>query len=78
MGAQHNTTTKPLNLSAGSGARSHVNVHDFYHRCLVILRCTAHALCSTPGGLRFKAGSQPWLEGLFDGSPGKFSVRADG
>ena len=34
---------------------------------LRILRCTAQAMASGPGGLRFQAGTQPWLEGL-DGS----------
>lgn len=29
-----------------------------------ILRCTAHAMANSPGGLRFKEGSRPWLDGL--------------
>ncbi|MFM2036645.1 MAG: hypothetical protein RL459_1910 [Pseudomonadota bacterium] len=29
-----------------------------------ILRCTALSMAGSPGGLRFKAGSRPWLEGL--------------
>ena len=33
-------------------------------QCLRVLRCTAYALASSPGGLRFKPGTQPWLEGL--------------
>lgn len=40
------------------------SLHDFNHQCLRILRCTAHAMASSPGGLRFKAGTRPWLEGL--------------
>ena len=28
---------------------------------LRILRCTAQAMASGPGGLRFRAGSRPWL-----------------
>ena len=31
---------------------------------LRLLRCTAQAMASSPGGLRFVAGTQPWLEGL--------------
>lgn len=29
-----------------------------------ILHCTALSMAGSPGGLRFKAGSRPWLEGL--------------
>lgn len=38
--------------------------NDFEQQCLRILRCTAHALANSPGGLRFKAGTQPWLDAL--------------
>ena len=38
--------------------------HDFEQQCLRILRCTAQALANSPGGLRFKAGTQPWLDAL--------------
>ncbi|MES1978032.1 MAG: hypothetical protein V4451_08345 [Pseudomonadota bacterium] len=38
--------------------------HPVYQQCLRILRCTARAMASSPGGLRFKAGTHPWLEGL--------------
>ena len=34
-----------------------------------ILACTARALAATPGGLRFKPGSRPWLDGVADASP---------
>ncbi len=39
-------------------------IHDFNLQCLRILRCTANAMANTPGGLRFKAGTRPWLEGI--------------
>ena len=39
-------------------------IHDFNLQCLRILRCTAKAMANSPGGLRFKAGTRPWLEGL--------------
>ncbi len=38
--------------------------HDFEQQCLRVLRCTAQALANSPGGLRFKAGTQPWLDAL--------------
>ena len=48
--------TSSLSLSAG--------IHDFNQQCLRVLRCTAQAMATSPGGLRFKAGTRPWLEGL--------------
>ena len=38
--------------------------HDLDRQRLRILRCTAHAMANSPGGLRFKAGTRPWLEGI--------------
>ena len=38
--------------------------HEFEQQCLRILRCTALALANSPGGLRFKAGTRPWLDAL--------------
>lgn len=40
--------------------------HELDKQRLRILRCTAQAMASSPGGLRFQAGTQPWLEGLAD------------
>lgn len=31
---------------------------------LRILQCTARAMATSPGGLRFKPGTRSWLEGL--------------
>lgn len=31
---------------------------------LRILRCTAQAMASSPGGLRFQPGTRPWLDGI--------------
>lgn len=39
-------------------------IHDLNQQCLRILRCTAQALANSPGGLRFKPDTRPWLEGL--------------
>ena len=75
MGSQH-SDTKQSNFGAGPGVDTNMKAHIFYQRCLVILQCTAKALCSTPGGFRFKAGSQPWLEGLFEGSQGNIRIQA--
>ncbi|MGB4116158.1 MAG: hypothetical protein WBK51_06395 [Polaromonas sp.] len=44
--------------------RTTVATLNFNQQCLRILRCTASALANTPGGLRFKPGARPWLEGL--------------
>jgi hypothetical protein len=49
---------KSIRMSASGPA------HDFEQQCLRILRCTAHALANSPGGLRFKAGTRPWLDAL--------------
>jgi hypothetical protein len=43
---------------------------DKQRLCILrILRCTAKAMASGPGGLRFKAGTRPWLDGLAGGQP---------
>jgi hypothetical protein len=47
--------------SAGVGAAA---AFDVVAQGLRILRCTAHALAVSPGGLRFKPGARPWLDGL--------------
>jgi len=44
-------------------------LHDLDRQRLRILRCTAHAMASSPGGLRFKVGTRPWLEGIPTASP---------
>lgn len=38
--------------------------HYIDEQRLRILRCTANAMASSPGGLRFQAGTRPWLAGL--------------
>jgi hypothetical protein len=43
--------------------------YELRFQCLRVLRCTARALASSPGGLRFKAGTRPWLEGLEPAAP---------
>lgn len=37
---------------------------DLEQQCLRVLRCTARALANSPGGLRFKSGTRPWLDAL--------------
>ncbi|MES2362517.1 MAG: hypothetical protein V4646_12025 [Pseudomonadota bacterium] len=63
-----------LKQAAGQGAHEQpasrslsAGIHDFNQQCLRILRCTAMAMANSPGGLRFKAGTRPWLEGLAGG-----------
>jgi hypothetical protein len=58
-----NTPTAFVRCSAARGD-SLGGLHDVNLQCLRVLRCTALAMVSSPGGLRFKAGSRPWLEGL--------------
>ncbi len=48
-------------------AAHHRLTHELEQQCLRILRCTAHALANSPGGLRFRAGTQPWLDALVPG-----------
>ncbi len=45
------------------GASASVS-HYIDKQRLRILRCTANAMASSPGGLRFQAGTRPWLDGL--------------
>ena len=44
-------------------------IHDLDTQRLRILRCTAQAMASSPGGLRFKPGTRPWLEGILISRP---------
>lgn len=39
---------------------------EFEQQCLRILRCTARSLANSPGGLRFRAGTRPWLDAISD------------
>lgn len=56
------TASAPASSVEASAARN--SFHDLSLQCLRVLRCTAHAMANSPGGLRFKAGTRPWLEGL--------------
>ena len=60
---RQSTVSKTRQVIAATQPKRH-DEHAFYRRCIDILRCTAHALNNSPGGLRYRAGSQPWLEGL--------------
>jgi hypothetical protein len=66
MGLHLHTHDRPdANAARGLGA----GIQDLNKQCLRILRCTAQALANSPGGLRFKAGTRPWLEGLSNARP---------
>lgn len=54
---------------AGAARGLGAGIQDLNKQCLRILRCTAQALANSPGGLRFKAGTRPWLEGLSNARP---------
>ncbi|UUZ67969.1 hypothetical protein LP416_27005 [Polaromonas sp. P2-4] len=53
----------------GSRQAASTSIYDLDKQRLRILRCTAQAMASSPGGLRFKAGDRPWLEGVPGGRP---------
>jgi hypothetical protein len=69
MGTQLNTNQPS---GAAPAAVPHRLTHDLEQQCLRILRCTARALANSPGGLRFRAGTQPWLDALV---PGKSEMK---
>ena len=50
-------------------AQKVTGLHDLQQQCLRILRCTAVAMANSPGGLRFKAGTRPWLDGIAGALP---------
>jgi len=68
-------TEHPMGLSshdrqdAGAARGLGAGIQDLNKQCLRILHCTAQALANSPGGLRFKAGTRPWLEGLSNARP---------
>lgn len=61
-----------INLSLSRNSGNSVDsvagdaLHEFEMQCLRVLRCTAQAFAASPGGLRFKAGTRPWLDALSD------------
>lgn len=60
-----NETNGNFNASRDTGAGAVDSSGDvIWQQCQRILACTARALAASPGGLRFKAGSRPWLDGL--------------
>ena len=56
-------------IAGPSASPAKAAIHDLDGQRLRILRCTAHAMASSPGGLRFKAGTRPWLVGLAVSAP---------
>jgi hypothetical protein len=65
-------TEHPMGLHSQQARQTHglgAGIQDLNKQCLRILRCTAQAFASSPGGLRFKAGTRPWLEGLSNARP---------
>ena len=61
-------TSNNLLKSGVEGSKSRM-LHDVERQCLRILRCTAVAFANSPGGLRFKAGTRPWLDALTERQP---------
>ena len=56
------STQHPSNLTVT--VRQASGSTDLRLQCLRVLRCTAQAMAGSPGGLRFKAGTRPWLDEL--------------
>jgi hypothetical protein len=48
---------------------------DVNQQRLRILSCTARAMAAGAGGLRFKPGTRPWLDGLVSSSTRKPSTQ---
>jgi hypothetical protein len=65
MEAQMHTPTQSGQVGAATPQRL---THDLEQQCLRVLRCTARALANSPGGLRFRAGTQHWLDALHQGA----------
>jgi hypothetical protein len=49
------------NVNAGLSKDSHQHASNIQAQILRVLMCTARLLANSPGGLRFKAGTRPWL-----------------
>ncbi|MEO6018004.1 MAG: hypothetical protein ABIP46_12170 [Polaromonas sp.] len=64
MGLQINQPTENGKAEPVASRSFSDGMHDLNQQCLRVLRCTAKAMASSPGGLRFKPGTRPWLEGL--------------
>ena len=63
------TNLKSATLHGSEAASTTGALHSFEQQCMRILRCTAVALANSPGGLRFKAGTKPWLDAITDCKP---------
>ena len=60
------TILKSAKLNGSEPASTSGPLHSFEQQCIRVLRCTAVALANSPGGLRFKAGTKPWLDAMAD------------
>lgn len=64
MGLTVNQPDKNVKAEPAASRSFSDGMHELNQQCLRILRCTAEAMATSPGGLRFKPGTRPWLEGL--------------
>ena len=64
MGLPVNQPGENLKAEPAANRSFSDGIHDLNQQCLRVLRCTARAMANSPGGLRFKPGTRPWLEGL--------------
>ena len=59
------TQSQPhVDLGQAKAAATQRLTFELEQQCLRVLRCTARALANSPGGLRFKSGTRPWLDAL--------------
>ncbi|MEO6016697.1 MAG: hypothetical protein ABIP46_05530 [Polaromonas sp.] len=60
----HKDTQRGEREGRAGGAVQQAVACDLDSQLLRILRCTAKAMAGSPGGLRFKPGTRPWLDEL--------------
>ena len=67
-----------MELSTGSACSQAANhaLQSFEQQVLRVLRCSAQALAHSPGGLRFRAGTRPWLDVLAPSQAGRDTLGA--
>ncbi len=64
MGTELKQSNDALKAAKSQSEKPGAAAFDLEKQSLRILRCTAKAMASGPGGLRFKVGARPWLDEL--------------
>ena len=71
-------TTQSGHRESRQSSAAPATAGDLESQLLRILRCTARAMAGSPGGLRFEAGTRPWLDELPGGRGGNAVLQAAG